>query len=253
MKRFIQFLFSKIFVVQLVIAAAILFASFYGIKLWLNSITQHGTSIEVPDFKGVHMNDLERFVSNKNVNWSITDSIYSDDVNPGEVLKQEPKAGTKVKKGREIFVYVAATMPASVIMPKLVDCSFRQALSIIRMNGLEIGKVRFVKDECNNCVIGQVLDNQAVPSGVAVYKGSKIDLIVGKGLRDSKVSVPCLKGLTRIQAINKLAGYSLSLGKAIFKNNKNRDSERVYKQFPACEDAEAIEKGSSINLFFSSK
>jgi eukaryotic-like serine/threonine-protein kinase len=250
MKRFFQFLFSKTFAIQLGIAFVAIISSFLIISFWLNSLTNHGEYVEVPDFQGLNISELDQFVEDKDITYVITDSIYNDEVSPGEVLKQEPEVGTKVKNGREVYLYIATTMPPNVTMPKLIDCSLRQALSKIKNNGLRIGKIIFVEDDCKNCIVGQEINDSKVLAGASVFLGSEITILVGRGLGNGKVTMPCLYGLTLDAAIEKLTEASLSLGAAQFTNKNNSNAEIVFKQVPSCNEFEQLDKGTEIKLYF---
>jgi beta-lactam-binding protein with PASTA domain len=179
MNNLFSFLKSKPFFVHLgfiILTITILF--FITIK-WLNSYTSHGNLINVPDFKGKQIIDLENFLSDKKVSYLIIDSIYDPNEKPGVVIKQEPEYNSKVKENRTIYLYVTGNVPPQIQMPKLIDRSERQARLIIQTYGLKLGKVTEKRADCNGCVIGQVINGKDVNPGSTVKKGSIVDLIVG--------------------------------------------------------------------------
>ncbi len=65
-------------------------------------------------------------------------------------------------------------------MPKLVDRSTRQAISMIESYGLKQGKVTEIGGDCNGCVIKQFYKGKEIKPGDPIKKGSKIDLAVGR-------------------------------------------------------------------------
>ena len=69
---------------------------------WLRCYTNHGESIEVPNFVGSSYKEALRIAKAKDFNVAITDSIYLEGKLPGEVLTQNPKAKSFVKEGRTI-------------------------------------------------------------------------------------------------------------------------------------------------------
>jgi beta-lactam-binding protein with PASTA domain len=179
MNNLFSFLKSKPFFVHLgfiILTITILF--FITIK-WLNSYTSHGNLINVPDFKGKQIIDLENFLSDKKVSYLIIDSIYDPNEKPGVVIKQEPEYNSKVKENRTIYLYVTGNVPPQIQMPKLIDRSERQARLIIQTYGLKLGKVTEKRADCNGCVIGQVINGKDVNPGSTVKKGSVVDLTVG--------------------------------------------------------------------------
>jgi beta-lactam-binding protein with PASTA domain len=218
---------------------------------WLKSSTNHGESIAVPDFKNIKISELDKFVSDKNVRYLVIDSIYDLKAEKGTVVKQEPEPGAQVKDNRIIFLYVTSLLPPSIQMPKLVDRSLRQAASMISSYGLRLGKTRYVADQCANCVLEQWVKGKKIAPGESIEKGTVIDLVIGKGLSDEEVGVPCLYGLTRKEAMDKLAENSLSLGSVVYDNPKDSLLSRVYRQSPSCGKETTINLGSAVDLFFS--
>jgi beta-lactam-binding protein with PASTA domain len=165
------------------------------------------------------------------------------------VVKQEPEPNEQVKDNRTIYLYVTSILPPSIEMPKLVDRSLRQAAAMIITYGLKLGKTKFVPDQCANCVLDQLVKGKKIEPGATIPKGTVIDLVVGKGLSDEEVGVPCLYGLTRKEAMEKLAEYSLSAGAITFEVPKDSSSARVYRQIPGCGKESSINIGSSVDIF----
>ncbi len=244
-----SFLISKKFVLHVIIYLIVLVIVFTSLTSWLSNFTQHSITYKVPNFKGINVNQLDRFVSDKNVTYTIIDSLYDSNVAPGDVIKQYPKANMEVKQGREIFLYVSTSNPPIVKMPKLIDCSARIAITKIIASGLKLGKINFTTDNCINCVLKQEKDGVEIEPGTEIYQGSVIDFYVGKGNGNRKVDMPCLYGLHYIDAIKQLVEASLGVGAAFFENKKSNNGV-VYKQFPSCDDFEPIDIGSSVDLYF---
>lgn len=250
-KGIFQFLKSKTFLKHLLIYLVLITLLFWGLLSLLKSSTNHGESIKVPDFKNVKIAELDKFIADKNVRYLVIDSIYDVKAPTGTVVKQEPEAGAEVKKNRIIFLYVTTILPPSIQMPKLVDRSLRQAASMLITYGLRLGKTKFVPDQCANCVLEQLSKGKKIAAGEVIEKGTVIDLVVGKGLSDEEVGIPCLSGLTRREAMERLSEYSLSLGAIVYDSPKDSASSRVYRQSPGCGKETTINMGAAIDLFLS--
>jgi eukaryotic-like serine/threonine-protein kinase len=250
-KGIFQFIKSGTFFKHLAIYIVSVLLLFWILMSWLKSSTHHGESIAVPDFKNVKLADLDKFVSDKSVRYLVIDSIYDVKAEKGTVVKQEPEPGAEVKENRIIFLYVTSLLPPSIKMPKLIDRSLRQAASMISSYGLKLGKTKFVPDQCANCILDQLVKGKKIAAGEIIEKGTVIDLIVGKGLSDEEVGVPCLYGLTRKEAMARLSENSLSIGSVVFDNPKDSMSSRVYRQSPSCGRETTINLGSAVDLFLS--
>ena len=251
-KGIFQFIKSKTFLKHLIIYFVVMFSLFWILLSWLKSSTNHGEAIKVPNFISVKLGDLDKFVTDKDVRYLVVDSIYDVKAPKGTVVKQEPEAGAEVKKNRIIFLYVTSILPPSIQMPKLVDRSLRQAAAMITTYGLRLGKTKFVPDQCANCILEQLVKGKKIQAGTSIEKGTVIDLIVGKGLSDEEVGVPCLYGLTKKQAMEKISENSLSLGSVIYDSPKDSAISHVYRQTPSCGKDASVNMGAAIDLFLSS-
>ena len=72
----------------------------------LGIYTRHGQSLEVPSVKGKSMQQAIDILDDANLEYKILDSAFMADMPPSSVLEQTPRAGTKVKQGRTIYLTV---------------------------------------------------------------------------------------------------------------------------------------------------
>lgn len=249
-KGILQFLKSRTFFIHLAIYAVVLGLLLWLILMWLNSYTNHGETITVPDFNGVKAADLDKVIEGKNLHYAIIDSVWDAKAVKGAVIRQEPEANAAVKEGRTVYLYITSTQPPSVQMPKLIDRSLRQAITMIHAYGFKLdNNIKYVPDQCANCVLEQLVKGKRIQPGENVPKGTTISLVVGQGLGNEEVGVPCLLGLTRKEAIAKLAEASLNIGAIAFDNPKDTAMARVYRQSPSCSKSSSAKLGGSVDLF----
>jgi eukaryotic-like serine/threonine-protein kinase len=248
-KDIVLFIKSKAFFKNLAIFI-VLFSLICWITLrWLASYTNHGETVTVPDFSGLKLDKLDKFVEGKQVRYQIIDSsIYDPKMAKGIVVRQEPDPKALVKEDRTIYLYVTSTLPPRILMPKLIDRSLRQATAMIVSYGLKVGKITHTPDECSNCVLEQLSKGKKLEPGKPVGKGTVIDLVIGQGLDNEEVEVPCLSGLTKKEAEQKLMESALILGEVVFENDKDSLISKVYDQTPSCEK-ESVSKGKAVDLY----
>src|SRR6187431_2764250 len=91
----------------------ILFLSIIYFYIYLPATTNHGESITVPDLLGMKIEEIEKFLTDHDLRYEVSDSAYSADYDPLTVLQQFPKAGAKVKENRMILVSVNRITPPS--------------------------------------------------------------------------------------------------------------------------------------------
>lgn len=76
--------------------------------MWLDVWTRHDDTIVVPTVKSLTYDDATRRLSEEGLVAVLSDSVYDKSTRPGTVIDQNPKVGTVVKEGREIYLTINA-------------------------------------------------------------------------------------------------------------------------------------------------
>jgi beta-lactam-binding protein with PASTA domain len=217
---------------------------------WLDSYTDHGNSVSVPDLRGMNIKAMNGFLRGKNLNYKIADSsAYMLETKPGTIIEQDPRPDEKVKHGRTIYLTITRSEAPMVKLPQLKDVSLRQAEAILAAAGLRMGEQIFKPDLAKNAVLSMMIKGRELKAGTEVPKGSAIDLIVGDGLGNTLVTVPSLIGLTYDEALFVLKGSSLNIGSLFFEGFiRDTLNAKVYDQHPSPGDAD-INQGEAIDLY----
>ncbi len=246
---FVSFIKSRVFWKQTLLAVLLTIVLLWFSLQLLKAYTRHGSYITVPDFKGVGLNELEDFASDNDVEYIINDSLYDYSLTKGTVAMQDPMPGTKVKKNRKIYLTVVALKPEQVSMPNLVDLTLRQATSMLETFGLKTGSLTYIPDIAHNAVLRQKHKGLDIKAGVMIEKGSRIDLVLGKGEENNSTGVPELYGKTQGEAYELLQEASLNIGNEVFLDG-NDENARVYKQQPGRNAS--IKYGGAVDLWYRS-
>jgi beta-lactam-binding protein with PASTA domain len=248
-----NFILSKSFFKSLGLAAVLIVGFIMGLLIWLNFYTRHGQSRPVPDFVGLTMDQTIKVAKKSKVRYQIIDSVYTSEVPRGCIAEQNPVAGFKVKKWRNIMLTINAFKPEMVAMPNLVNLPKRQAIALIEGAGLEMGTPKYVPDISIDVVIKQLHNGREIQEGDSLQKGSVVDLVLGKGISNQRTSVPNLVGMSFQSAKEKVFGASLTLVTSIYDNTvvSGTDSANafVYKQNPDFSNQSSLPLGSSIYLW----
>ena len=250
---FKTFLKSKLFFRHLGYAIAIASGFLLISLLWLNIYTRHGQARPVPDFVGLPIEEVIKVAKKSKLNFTVIDSVYTDAVDKGMVAEQNPKPGFKVKKGRNVSLIVNAIRPEMVPVPDLIDLPLRQAVALLENAGLEVGALIYKPDISIDVVLGQQYDNREIEPNSTLEKGSRIDLILGKGLSDKRTSVPDLIGSRLERARGRIIGASLNVGTYIYDktitNAEDSAKAFIYQQNPIYSENATVQLGSSIYLW----
>lgn len=250
MSQLISFLRSRIFFINLAIAVLLILIAGFSVSSWLSAYTHHGESISVPDVRGLKLNRLESFLSDKNLEYKIVDSLFDIEKAPGVILEQDPAPDSKVKEDRTLYLTINASHPPDVKMPNLIDVSYRQAEAILSSFGLKVGQLIYKPDLAKNAVLGQLYKGSPIEPMASIPKGSKIDLVLGDGLGSVEVPVPPLIGLKRDEALFVLKGSSLNIG-IVHVDPGVRDSAnaKVYRQEPEATEGAILKQGEAVNIY----
>jgi beta-lactam-binding protein with PASTA domain len=249
-KNLIAFLKSHIFLINLGIAIVALPLLFWIIFAWMSSYTRHSDFVTVPDFKDLKTRQLDEFVKDKKIEFEIIDSLWDPKLQKGVVIRQDPDPGSKVKEGRKIYLYVTATVPPTVGMPKLEDLSMRQAMAVCESYGL---KAQFtpVDDPCSGCIVKQNYKGKRIEPGTMILKGETVQLLYGKGEDESEKAgfpVPNLVGMSFRSARGKMTDLGLEWVLIADPGVKDTLSATVYSQDPSPGRDRKLIPGAMIDL-----
>jgi beta-lactam-binding protein with PASTA domain len=248
--NFIQFITTRVFLRQLLIAIVITSAVVALVLSMLKWYTHHGESVVVPNLVGLNPSQIEQLETIDNFEVIVVDSVFDSRQPSGSVIIQDPVAGSNVKKHRKIYLTTVAVLPEQVSMPDLVDLTLRQASAALETYGLELGNVSYVPDIAANAVLAQFYRNREIAPGTMVLKGSVISLRVGQNAGNGRYQVPFLIGKTRAEAHSLIQENYLLVGEETFEENADPETARVYSQSPSFANGMMLNAGQSVNLVY---
>lgn len=181
MKKIIDFLRrSPVIATFIYLAAATLVICMCGL-FFLDSWTHHGEETTVPQVKGLSYPDAEKRLRAQNYIVEIADSVYDTHRAPGIVVEQLPRAGAKVKPGREIYLTIVAFSPKMVSVPYLLNASQRQATAMLEGLGIRKIEIREVLSEYKDLVLGAKFNGVPLKPGSRIPVTATVTLEVGTG------------------------------------------------------------------------
>ena len=235
MKFWIGFFKSKLFLYNLVAVVLVLVVGLNFINWRLKTYTKHNIEIGVPDLAGLNVEEAQELIDNKALRLVLSDSIFIAGKPAGVVVKQDPKAFSKVKEDRKIYITINTSNPPMVSIPEMINWSVRSAKEELDILGLIYESNQPVPYLVPNVVRGIKHKGQLLKPGDKLPKGSSVDLLVSIGLKSKqKVPVPNLFGLTKDEAQSILVEHSLNLGHVEIDTNivKDTPSARIFLQRP---------------------
>jgi len=178
---FIKQLISNIYIRNIALMAIVAVVLLGLILLALNVYTRHNDSREVPDLKGMQVQDAAAIVLSSDLKYEVVDSIYQKDGIPGAILEQIPKGKSKVKEGRTIYLTVQSVNEPQIAIPDLVDASLRQSETLLRTLGFTNINIEYIPSEYQGLVYSVEYKGNKLVAGQKIPKGATLTLKVGDG------------------------------------------------------------------------
>ena len=181
--KFLKFIFSKTFLVQLILAVLVSVALIFGALQYLDITTNHSDTIEVPDLSKFKLDIVDKKLEEVNLRREILDSAsFNPKYPPFSVLNQVPKPGKRVKANRKIYITLNPSGYIDVKIPQnLIRKTRRQVEPTLIALGFEIGDVIMRPDIAKGAILELKHKGKTIKAGDLLQKTSTIDLVVGDG------------------------------------------------------------------------
>lgn len=250
---FLRFLITKKFFRHLGLAVALAIILLLGTLVWLKIYTHHGQAITVPNLAGLTVDEVDDVTSSRRLRFEVVDSVFSNEMPRGTVLKQNPKASSRVKKNRKIFLTLNAINLEMVSMPRMVGLSIRQARLALQNAGLILGDIEYRPNFAINNVLQQMHNDSVINEGTEITKGAVIDLVLGMGLSQETTRVPELVGVLLDEATEIIADYYLNIGAITYDESMDdaEDSAQafIWRQYPEFDEFRKMNMGMEVDIW----
>jgi len=247
---------SKYLWVNIIIAIAVVFLLCILILTFLKFYTRHGEFVITPDLKGLYENEAEPILKQNRLKMEVVDSVYLRGEKPGMIVEQTPKANSKIKSGRVVYLTINAKAKKQIVVPNVLNVSKRQALSTLNSLGFVVGNVDVVPSEYADLVLDIKYKGRSVEVGEQLPDGAVLSLTVGENGSNYEgimAFVPILTGLSQSDAERKIVANELIVGIISYDINPANDAEKaqymVYRQSP--DPGERVVPGKRVDIWLS--
>jgi beta-lactam-binding protein with PASTA domain len=176
---FFQFVFTKTFLKQLLLALGAILILGFLILWWLRITTNHNEKVEVPNLAKMSLDKVEEMLDEMDLRYEILDSAnYNPDFPKFSVIEQIPKPGKFVKENRKIYLTLNPSGYRKIEVPDVLGRTRRQAEPTLLAMGFKIGKISY-RPHISDNVLELRYKGDKLDPGTPLQKTSVIDLIVG--------------------------------------------------------------------------
>ena len=178
-KEFIRKIFSPTIWTNLLGMSLLVSLFCIGLVWWMQSYTHHGEGVDVPNVKGILIDDATFELRELDLDAIVVDSSYDDRLAPGIVIDQTPGAGSRIKSGREVYLTINAKNEPTLPIPNIIDnCSYREAEAKLLALGFKLGKVEYIEGT-KDWVLGVKCKGRSVFAGERVPINTPVTLVIG--------------------------------------------------------------------------
>ncbi|CAH0995738.1 hypothetical protein EMA8858_01863 [Emticicia aquatica] len=218
------------------IIIALFLVFFFGFFfIYLPWSTNHGQSITVPDLKGLTMEEMEKSLDDRDLDYEVSDCTFVAGAKPLSILTQYPKAGSSVKEGRKIYLTIVTEKAPMVKVPDVLGRSTSSAKNQLLSAQLVAGQSEIIPALEENTVLKIKFNGQEIKPGTLIPKGSTVVFVVGDGLGNQMVEVPNLVGMAADEAEILISGQNLVLSKRYVGVVDGFADGTIVKQRPSAE------------------
>ena len=233
---------TKLFII--IASVIIVIAGIIGAGAMLGWFSGENDEVEVPDFKGMTLEEAQIEAEKYGLKVEEGDQVYSPDQEEGKITSQPPGKGAKVSKGKVITVNISLGKKDGVV-PNIVGMDYKAAKAYLKDFGFELGMVVKVKStKPENTVI-----TQSVEAGSTADKGTVIDVEVSDGKGKEMKEVPYLIGKDVDTAKSEIIAAGFKVGNIYYEESdeypKNTITSQQYKS------GEELEEGTAIDIVVS--
>lgn len=155
------------------------------VKYGLEMYTRHNERIPVPNITTMNFDKARALLEMDGLWIEVSDSGYNKRMPANCILAQNPGYGTKVKRGRTIYVTVNAPSSPTVSIPDVIDnCSRREAEAKLTALGFRLLEPKYVAGE-KDWVTGIVSRGRNISTGDRISTEYPLMLILGNGSYDN--------------------------------------------------------------------
>jgi len=205
-----------------------------------------GEDVNVPDLYKFSTTEAVQLLSDIDLKLKIADErLFSKDIEEGRILRQEPEAGTSVKRNVSVRVILSAGTK-TITVPSLVGNSARDAAAVFASKDLNLTNISEIF--CNYIIANNIIAQEPQP-GASMIKGSRVNILISLGAKEEVYVMPDLIGQDYDRVANHLEGAGFRLGNVYYHDYPGARSKIIIMQFPKA--GYSIHKTDIINLWVS--
>lgn len=196
----------------------------------------------VPEVIGLQTSEARDLLENNGFDVVISDTSYGLQVPVGAIFLQKPDAGSVVKEGRTVYLFVSGGVK-TIAVPLLKGKSILDAKFALERLGLKLGRVERIPSSQPE----DMIFDQQYADGTMLKQGEFVGVTVSAGRGGGSIFVPDLIGKSLTEARKILADSALTIGKINYQPSSTLLPNTILDQYPS--SGNTINAGDAVDLF----
>jgi beta-lactam-binding protein with PASTA domain len=215
--------------------------------LVLPSVIHSNKVVTMPDVRGMSETGASTQLRAVGLAVEVARQRAHPSIPEGMILDQIPGPSSRIRGGRTVRVITSSGPPAGAV-PHLAGLSLRQAEITLQRENYRLGRVLHVQ---RTGVTEPVVYFQNPGSGIELYKGAVVDLVVAEPAATELLRMPDLRGVPLYQARQSIADAGFVLAPVTYQRTSRSAPNMVLSQEPPA--GQRIRKGERLELVASSR
>jgi len=207
--------------------------------------TNYNEGVTVPDVTKLSLDEAESLLTSYGLRFEVHDRRAHSAYPANYVIDQSPTAKQLVKPNRKVYLTVNTESTPQVVVPNVVNLSYRNARLQLENHGLTVGSTSYESDRFRNTIL-----RQSIAPEDTVARGTAVNLVVSDGLGTRMVQVPDVEGLRLSEAQQQIMRAGLRVGEIRFEPARDVTPNTVLSYSP---QGPELTEGESIQLVVSER
>ncbi len=249
---------SKSFIKNLIFIALFFIVIFFLVLAWLRMYTNHGQKLELPNFVDMSLTEASGIANEATFEIIVNDSVHIIGQPGGIIRDQNPKAGSKVKENRKVYVtttkYIADQIKVSGL-PSLYGRDYERKSRELGFMDLNTSVKDYIYDpgEPNHILEvyykgKKIVSREGREGEVELEKGGTLEFVLSKRY-GGEMSIPNVECMDYESAFFLIENLKLKVGKVVTSGKISEQSTSyVVAQDPPFDPEGLIQIGDEIIL-----
>ncbi len=229
--------FSVVTLMILVLLAAGMLSAMTAMRFAIR-----GQEVEVPELGGMAEVEASRILAELGLGLELDSRRFSDTIPEGQILDQNPSAGTRVKRDRSVRVLLSLG-ERQFPVPELAGSSFRSAQIMLNQRGLSVGNTVYSHTGDGDV---SIVMHQKPEAGDIGDDDPAVNVLVSLGPIEQYYVMPDLTEQLADDVVARMRGEGFRLGEIAYTEGSELEPGLVVGQQPAA--GYKVSKNEVINL-----